>query len=35
MKAKKAAEEEMHHHYNDGTIVSGVVFIGNPFLYMK
>jgi hypothetical protein len=33
--AKKAAELEMYREYPDGTIFSGVTFIGNPFLYLK
>lgn len=32
---KKAGEWEMHNEYPDGNIVSGVTFIGNPFLYIK
>jgi hypothetical protein len=32
--AKKAGEEEMYREYPDGTIFSGVTFIGNPFLYL-
>ncbi len=33
--AKRAGEEEMHKHYPDGTIFSGVTLIGNPFLYLQ
>jgi hypothetical protein len=32
---KKAAEAEMHHYYPSGDIVSGVTFIGNPFIYIS
>ena len=30
---KRAAEKEMNTEYPDGKIVSGVTFIGNPFIY--
>jgi hypothetical protein len=33
--AKKAGEEEMYREYTDGTIFSGVTFIGNPFLNLQ
>ncbi len=32
---KKSAEDEMHREYPAGDTVAGVLFIGNPFLYMK
>jgi hypothetical protein len=32
---KAAAEEEMHREYPNGDVVAGVLFIGNPFLYLK
>ena len=32
--AKISAEDEMHREYPSGDVVSGVTFIGNPFLYM-
>lgn len=34
LSGKKAAEAEMHHYYPSGDIVSGVTFIGNPFVYL-
>jgi hypothetical protein len=30
--AKQAAEDEMHHAYPDGTVISGIVLLGTPFL---
>ena len=33
--AKRAGEEEMYREYPDGTIFSGVTFIGNPFLDLR
>jgi hypothetical protein len=33
--AKKAGEQEMFSEYPDGTIFSGVTFIGNPFIYIQ
>jgi hypothetical protein len=32
---KQSAEDEMHGAYPSGDTVAGVLFIGNPFLYMK
>jgi hypothetical protein len=32
---KKAAEQEMYNDYPNGEIVSGVTFIGNPFIYIN
>lgn len=32
---KKSAEQEMHTEFPSGEIVSGVTFIGNPFLYIR
>lgn len=32
---KKAAEKEMYNDYPNGNIVSGVTFIGNPFIYIN
>lgn len=32
--AKRSGEAEMHREYRDGTIVSGVLLLGNPFLKM-
>ena len=31
---KKAGEAEMHREYPNGEVVAGVLFIGNPFLYI-
>jgi len=31
---KKAGEAEMHRDYPNGEVVAGVLFIGNPFLYI-
>lgn len=33
--AKKVAEDDMYREYPNGDIFSGVVFIGNPFIYIK
>lgn len=33
--AKRAGEQEMYSGYPDGTIFSGVTFIGNPFIYIQ
>lgn len=32
---KRSAEDEMHREYPAGDTVAGVLFIGNPFLYIK
>lgn len=34
LEAKKVAEKQMYHEYPNGEIFSGVVLIGNPFIYV-
>ena len=33
--AKKSAEDEMHREYPNGDVVSGVTFVGNPFVTLR
>jgi hypothetical protein len=35
LELKRSSEAEMHREYTDGTVVGGVLFIGNPFINIK